>query len=88
MLVQSICSKQKLGPVRGPIITFPDKSVTVDSSNDKVTATTHLHWARKPGPYLNVLFLSSNREGLNLTEFPLAKSVKEEKKNHTIVKML
>lgn len=34
MVDQSICSKQKLGPVRGPIITFSDKRINVDSNND------------------------------------------------------
>lgn len=34
MVDQSICSKQKLGPVKGPIIPFPDNRINVDSSND------------------------------------------------------
>lgn len=33
MVDQSICSKYLL-PVRRPIITFPDKRINVDSSND------------------------------------------------------
>lgn len=69
----------KFSPARGLILIFSDKRINVDSSNGcklQLCNLCDVQRARKAQPYLSALFLWSNREGLNLIEFSLSKSVK------------